>query len=101
MNWLTGGIIDWGNQKDITFCNVEKHHSAWRCYELQRVMENSSIETILTEGPEGPAGWEGKGLVPTLRAVGGAITIAPLPIKSWILYMRVQQLLVSCTRAAM
>lgn len=56
--------------------------------------ENSSVETTLMEEPKVSMALEGKGLVPIFWTARGAIAIVPLSIKSKILHLRAQQLLV-------
>lgn len=65
---------------------------------------NSSVETMLTEGPTGYSSRRSY-FTKTYHAifwVAGAKTLTvPLSIKSWILYLKIQQLMVSCLGASM
>lgn len=42
----------------------------------------------LNEGSEGPAAWEGKGLVSIFWVIRGPMAIVSLSVRSWILYRR-------------
>lgn len=69
----------------MALCNVDTHYSAWSGLSYDGLMENSSIETIYIEEPEGLVGWEGQGLVPIFWVVGEAVAIVLISIKSQIL----------------
>lgn len=43
------------------------------------------MKIMFTAGPDGPAPWTGKGLVPKFGDTGGETAMAPLSVKSWTL----------------